>query len=415
MFKKILLGLIFVSLLVAVFLSCKEPRLDREWSPDQAVLATSQVDGDTVTITNIRNFTYRSVTDYTPGYYDGTFTLSELTHVDYIVEPFGDIGAAHTFLSFGFRDGRQVAISAEIRKEVGETFSPLRGVLREYELVYVIADERDVIGLRANHRNHDVYVYPTTATAEQAQSLFARMIDRANKLQMKPEFYHTVLSNCTTNIAAHINEFLPGTIGFDYRLLLPEYSDSLAQEIGFIAPDISIEEARKRYRVNEAAAIGAAREDFSTFIRTYVAPVVQSEAATVTRVIDGDTIEVVTDTGLTKRVRYIGIDTPEMHYSTESPACMADAARRLNQELVASTSVILVRDVSEYDGYGRWLRYVLVDGLDVGATLLERGYAEAVMIAPDVARAPEYRAIEASARQARRGMWSAECQANVLR
>ncbi len=104
-----------------------EPRLDRAWSTDQAIPAEAVIAGDEVTIKNVRHYSYRSTTDYTPGYYDTTLDLNELETVDYIVEPFGDIGAAHTFLTFGFADGQQVAISVEIRKEVGETFRQSKG------------------------------------------------------------------------------------------------------------------------------------------------------------------------------------------------------------------------------------------------------------------------------------------------
>ena len=108
-------------------------------------------------VRNIRNTTYRSTTDYTPAYYDKTFDLDKLTSVWYIVEPFSNWkGAAHTFLSFGFEDDEYLAISVEIRKEEGEGFSAFKGLFKQYEVIYVIADERDVITVRTNHRRDDV-------------------------------------------------------------------------------------------------------------------------------------------------------------------------------------------------------------------------------------------------------------------
>ena len=245
----------------------EKPSNDRNWSLDQAVPAEAVFSGDEVTIKNVRNFTYRSTTDYDPQYYDLTLNLNDLETVDYIVEPFGSIGAAHTFLSFGFSNGQQIAVSVEIRKEQGETFSPCKGMVRRYELMYVVADERDVVNLRANHRQHDVYLYPTTATKEGARRLFVDMLERANTLLREPEFYHTITNNCTVNIARHINKLISPPIAFDYRLILPAHSDALAMEYGFITPGMTLEEAREKYRINDLAREALEKPYFSRIIR----------------------------------------------------------------------------------------------------------------------------------------------------
>lgn len=392
--------------------SLPTPALDRNWSPDQAVPAQATIEGDTVTIRNVRNFTYRSTTDYTPGYYDTTVKLSDLTRVDFIVEPFGSVGAAHTFVSFGFKDGQQLAVSAEIRKEMGETFSPWLGALRQYELMYVIADERDVIGLRANHRQHDVYLYPTTATMEEGRQLFVNMLTRANALMATPEFYNTVTSNCTTNIVHHINELRDEPLKYDWRMLLPAESDALAQELGFITPGQSIEEARARYRINDRAALSAEAADFSARIRSSLGEVASSTSDTflVTKVFDGDTIEVEDTAGARYRVRYIGIDTPEMEYETMTPECLAQEATKRNTELVQGRQVVLTRDVSDTDKYGRLLRYVAVSGEDVGGQLIAAGYAKPLSIPPDVARLEQYRQMAVEAREIKVGLWGDVCK-----
>ena len=270
MCKKFIAVVVLLLVLGIFSLYSISPSLNREWSRDQAVLPVVEfVDEDSVHIKNVRNFIYSSTTEYVVQYYDTTVDISTLSTVDYIVEPFGDIGAAHTFVSFGFSDGQRIAISVEIRKEKGESFSPWKGLLRQYELMYVIADERDVINLRANHRNHDVYVYPTTAMPDQAAALFRSMLSRAELLTTKPEFYNTLTSNCTTNIVSHINEIGEREILWDYRLLLPEHSDVLAKELGFIAPDMSIKEARVKYKVNEQARRYKDESNFSELIRNY--------------------------------------------------------------------------------------------------------------------------------------------------
>ncbi len=264
------LALTFV-LVLAYFalLARTDPSLGREWSRDQAVLAHADIVGDIATIKNIRNITYRSTTDYDIHYYDKTFDLGDLESVWYIVEPFSGhgVGAAHTFVSFGFAGGDYVAISPEIRKEVGESFSPLKGILRQYELVYVVADERDVILLRSNHRNDDVFLYPVLTSTENMQKLFVSMLTRANKLASEPEFYNTITNSCTSNLVAHVNDIVPGRIPLSYKILMPAYSDELARDIGLLDDTHTIDELRAEYLINEKALRFAGDPLFSQRIR----------------------------------------------------------------------------------------------------------------------------------------------------
>lgn len=266
--KKVLLGLLLLVVVwVSVLLISRTPSNDRDWSLDQTVLPYAEFSGDTITVRNIRNFSYQSRDEYTPAYYDKTVLLQDVVSVDYIVEPLASVAAAHTLLSFGLRDGSHIAISVEIRKEVGEEFSPAKGIFEEYELMYVVVDERDALTLRAIHRDNPVYIYPTVATPEVAQTLFKDMLTRATRLRSEPEFYNTLTNTCATNIADHINAVVPDTIGWDYRLLLPMESDTLAQELGLIDVSLSIEELRERYYVSEKIRQFADSETFSTDIR----------------------------------------------------------------------------------------------------------------------------------------------------
>jgi hypothetical protein len=185
------------------------------------------------------------------------------------VVPFEGIGAAHTMLSFGFKGDRYLTISVEIRKEVGESFSAWRGLLNTYEIMYVIADERDVIDLRANHRKNDVYVYPVETTHENMRALFVDMITRAESLRREPEFYNTFSNNCTIAIARHVNKLNPDRVPWNYTFLLPRNSDKYAHELGLIAPDMTIEEAREKYRINARAAEFQGDPEFSKKIREY--------------------------------------------------------------------------------------------------------------------------------------------------
>jgi len=257
---------IFLGIATVIFFG-RTPSNDRDWSNDQALLPYAVFNKDTVKIFNIRNFSYASTTDYEIKYYDKTYNLDELTSIDYIVEPFEGIGAAHTFISFGFKDEEYVAVSVEIRKEKGEMFSPLKGLFRSYELMYVIADEKDVINLRANHRKNNVYLYPVQINNENMKKLFVDVLTRANDLKEKPEFYNTLTNTCTTNIADHINNVSPNKIPWDVRLLLPKNSDALAYELGLIDSSLSLEELRTKHLINDKAELYVNDPNFSKLIR----------------------------------------------------------------------------------------------------------------------------------------------------
>lgn len=257
---------------LGVFMALQMPSNSREWMPDQALTATASFDGDAVVIHNLRNARYRSIVDYDVRWEMRRFDLRDLDSVWYVVEPFADWrGPAHTFLSFGFRDGRHLAVSVEIRKERGETFSPLRGLLRQYELMYVLGDERDLIGLRANHRDDDVYLYPIRATPQARRAMLVDVLKRANALAEKPEFYNTLTANCTSSIIEHVDHVAPRRVPATWRSVLPGYSDDLAFDLGLIDTALPRSSYRAAHRINAVAAEGEAMDlegaEFSAAIR----------------------------------------------------------------------------------------------------------------------------------------------------
>lgn len=265
--RRALLALLMLAPLLGGWLSVR-PRGDRVWTPDMAVMPSARFEGDSVHLTGIRNAEYRSTEDFTVAHYDRSFDLRALESVWYLVEPFGDMkGPAHTLVSFGFSDGSYVAISVELRREPGESFSPVKGLLKQYELMYVVADERDVIRLRTNYRHDDVFLYPVRATAEQRRRLFVSMLERANGLRERPEFYNTLTNTCTTNIVRHVNEIAPGKVPFSYKVLLPGYSDRLAYDLGLLDTDLPFEEAKARHHINARALRYADDPAFSALIR----------------------------------------------------------------------------------------------------------------------------------------------------
>jgi hypothetical protein len=245
-----------------------KPSNNRDWSPQQAVLPWAEFHGDKVTVHNIRNTTYRSIKDYDVSHYDKTFDLDRLTSVDFIVVPFNDAPEiAHTALSFGFGDEDYVVCSVEIRRERGEEYGALKGFFRQYEIMYVLVDERDFVMRNAKHNMADVYIHRAVATPEQVRTLFLDVLTRTNKLAREPEFYNTLSNNCTTNIRDHINKMVPGRIPYDYRVLMPGHSDRLAFELGLLDTDTTFEQTRHRNRVNYEAFLHEEASDFSQKIR----------------------------------------------------------------------------------------------------------------------------------------------------
>lgn len=268
--RRSLLGLAVAAiasyLLLVLFV---HPSNERDWSPDQQRLATAELSDDSVRVRNVRNALYRSTTDFDVHWEDRSYDLRRLESVWFVVEPFATWrGPAHTFLSFGFGDGDYVAISVEIRKERGESFSPLLGLLRQYELTYIVGDEHDLIGLRTNYRHDDVYLYPMRATPDAARTLFVSMLERANALAAKPEFYNTLTNTCTSNIVDHVNLIAPNPIPFSYKTVLPAYSDDLAFDLGLIDTDLPREQFRAAFRINDLALKHADGADFSEAIRS---------------------------------------------------------------------------------------------------------------------------------------------------
>jgi hypothetical protein len=254
----------------------------RNWAADHEQLASAEFRDNHVEIHNIRNCEYTTAEDYVLRYYDKTFDLDKVRSVDFIIVPFADMPQiAHVMLSFGFENDEFVCVSVEIRREKGEKYSPLAGFLRQYELMYVIGDERDLIQLRTIHRLDDVYVYRTRARPEQARMLLVDMLERANKLNHEPEFYNTATNNCTTNVVNHINKLWPNRIAYNVQLVLPGYSDRMAYALGLLDSSKSFEETRAAARVNPLAYVHRNSPRFSAMIRE---PILALKADATTRV-----------------------------------------------------------------------------------------------------------------------------------
>jgi hypothetical protein len=244
------------------------PSNERDWQPEVARLAYATIDGDMVTVHNIRNFDYRTETDFTPAYYDRTYDLKKLDSGDLVAVYWIGPAIAHLLLSFGFGDDH-LAISIEARKEKGEGYSSAKGFFRQYELYYVVADERDVVRVRTNYRKdppEDVYVYPLRVPRENIRRVFLEYVHKLNALRERPEFYNTLTTNCTTAILMN-TRVNPGSLPFSWKVLLSGYTPAYVYESGRIDQSLPFEELKGRSLVNAAAQAADQAPDFSRRIR----------------------------------------------------------------------------------------------------------------------------------------------------
>jgi len=258
-------------MLVLVWFLSIAPRNDRDWQPEVAILPYAEINGDLVTLHNIRNFEYRSETDFTPRYYDKIFDLRKLDTLDLVATYWMGDAIAHMMVSFGFAGNDYLAISIETRKERSESYSTLAGFFKQYELYYVVADERDLIRLRSNYRKdppEDVYVYRTNAPPENVRRLFLSYIAKINALKDHPEFYNTLTTNCTTDIWMRTK--VNGKTPFSWKILVSGYVPQLAYERGRLDTRLPFEELRRRGHVNAAAQAADTAPDFSQRIRADV-------------------------------------------------------------------------------------------------------------------------------------------------
>src|SRR6266550_2239372 len=238
---------------------------DRDWAPEYTKLAYATINGDLVTIHNIRNFDYRTETDFTSRYYTKTFDLRQLDSVDVIASYWMGDAIAHIFLSFGFSGKDFIAISIETRRQRHQSYSTVAGFFKQYELFYVVADERDLIRLRTNYRKdppEDVYLYRTRAPADNARRLFLDYIREINALANKPEFYNTLTTNCTTSILTH-TRVNPGRHPLSWKILLSGYTPLYLYEHERIDTSLPFEELKRRSHVNAAAQAADHANDFS--------------------------------------------------------------------------------------------------------------------------------------------------------
>jgi hypothetical protein len=242
------------------------PRNDRHWIADVDRTPTAELHGDLLTITNVRNFDYLSETDYTPRWETRTYDLSRLTGLDFFMSYWGSPTIAHTIMSWAFDDGQHLAISIETRKERGEEYSAIAGFFRQYELYYVVADERDVIRLRTNYRHENVHLYELRTPIDRARRLLLDYVDSMNRLVTQPEWYNAGTTNCTTTIRTHVTSIGVAT-PWDWRLFANGHLDELLYERGTIDTSRPFAEVRAASVVDAQAQAADQDPAFSARIR----------------------------------------------------------------------------------------------------------------------------------------------------
>jgi hypothetical protein len=232
------------------------------------VLPYAVIDGDRVTVHNIRNFDYRTEIDFTPAYYDRAFDLRRLDRVDLVAVYWMGAAIAHLFVTFGFGDDH-LAISIEARKDRTRPYATVPGFFRQYELVYVVGDERDVIRVRTNYRKsppEDVYLFRVKGPLENGRRIFLDYMREINTLRERPRFYNTLTTNCTTMILAHaaVN---PGALPYSWKVLLSGYAPEYAYDMGRLDGSLPFEELKRRAHINAVAQAADKAPDFSRRIR----------------------------------------------------------------------------------------------------------------------------------------------------
>ena len=265
------LALSFLIWLILRHLSLR-PSNDRSWVNDNERMATADFDGDMVTIRNVRDFNWRSTRDFDERWIDVRINLDKISKIWFVLEYFDPSKRqmAHTILSFETEDGERIACSIEVRREKGERYHPLKGLFRQYELIYVWATERDVIGVRTRCRKKSVtHLFEAVVLGPgNERRMLESYLGRTNKLSVEPEWYNTITNTCTTNIVGHVNQVYPGRVPRAISILLPGLSPKLLHRNNLVKMTGTLEETLEMSIIDERANSWDESSDFGDWIRS---------------------------------------------------------------------------------------------------------------------------------------------------
>ena len=255
--------------LVALWWFSVKPQSDRDWQPDDAQTAWADINGDEVTIHNVRNCDYVTEKNYSCRWETRSYNLTNLSGADIFITWWGPTLIAHPIVSFDFGEQGHVPMSIETRDVVGQGYSAIRGFFRQYALIYIVSDERDVVRLRTNFRkDEEVYLFRTNATPALARKVFLDYLQRVNELNRQPEWYNAVTNNCTTNIAVAAAEAQHKKVRWDWRILLNGEMDAMMYEYGTLVTEgLSLPALKAQAHINAAAVAADDSPEWSKLIR----------------------------------------------------------------------------------------------------------------------------------------------------
>jgi len=271
--KKFIYGLLILAVTWLVFFIALNlifsPSHNRDWEFGQEALPTitySATSSDIV-VENYRNFAWTGVKSAEAKYETRTFNLNDMTGVDVFISHFDEFeGLAHIFLSFGFKNNEHVVVSLETRRELGESFSPLLGILRQFEIIYVVGSEKDIVGVRTGHRNERVYLYPTIASPEQARELFNLLATEINSVYKNPRMYNTLTNNCTNELTRPVEKMSEVDFPLTWKTILPGYFDEVLYELQLINTRASFTEVKSTHFIDNTK-VDATKATYSNDLR----------------------------------------------------------------------------------------------------------------------------------------------------